>query len=326
MNRIRYPLPSSKRISRESQKRDAKKSDLQERQVRATERGAIATAALSAALVALTFLQWHTSESTARIERAKAQPHFKVVQTPQNGLSGFIAKDFQIEAIAGVADASESTASEIFLIHFWSKQLNLRGICRASSRTFFAYGDDLMSYSISDEAHKLIGLSSEPSNSDDGYTIQPLSTMFDVSFTDIFEDYKHRYLYLIGGRSTQLGLADFSANGWTNMDLSFQLDNKGLLNIFRVNKGSIPQDCANALRVLSLRKGIAISSYYVFISGDTNLVTKDGNIFVPGDIRISSDNPRPLYLTKDEKGEVVVVSRTRSSRTSYALPSMVPIE
>jgi hypothetical protein len=275
--------------------------------------------------VLLSFLQWNTSESTARIERAKAQPHFRVRQTPYEGLSGFLPSEFKIDAVAGVADASESVASEIFLIHYFSKQLRLRGMCRASSTTFYGYADDTMSYSIADGTQKLVDLSKMSQRRDDSFTIQPMQTMIDTSFTDIFGQPQHRYLFLMGGRSSQIPLEEFSAEGWTNMALNYQLLDSGKLTIFRVNDGPIPQECADALRVLSMVKGIQIASYFAIPATESNLIWKDGAVFRPGDPAITTTNPVPRYLPEYGKGPPIPQPREGTS-PSYALPSMVPIK
>jgi hypothetical protein len=248
-----------------------------------------------------------------------------VRQTPYRGLSGFLPAEFRIDAVAGVADASESIASEIFLIHYSSKQLGVRGMCRASSTTFYGYADDMMSYSISDGTEKLVSLSSKSQRQDNRFTILPLQTMIDASFTDIFGEPQHRYLFLIGGRSSQVPLKEFSAWGWTNMALNYQLLDSGELIIFRVNDGPVPQECADALRVLSTVEGIRIVSHFVIPSTESNLVWRDGAFFSPGDRSISTTNPRPLYLPELGKGPAIPRPRQGTS-PSYALPSMLPIK
>ena len=278
---------------------------------------------LSAALVLLSFLQWNTSESTARIERAKAQPHFRVRQTPYEGLSGFLPAEFKIDAVAGVADASESISSEIFLIHYSSKQLGLQGMCRASSTTVYGYADDMMSYSIAEGTQKLVDLSKASQPKNDHFTIQPMQTMIDTSFTDIFGEPQHRYLLLMGGRSSQVSLREFSSWGWTNVALNYQLRDSGELVIFRVNDGPISQECADALRVLSMVKGIQIASSFVIPASESNLIWKDGAVFRPGDPAITTTNPIPRYLPEHGKGPAIPQPREDTS-PSYALPSMVP--
>lgn len=322
MGKGKYPTPRMGWSRQPWRKKKPWNENLELRQVRAAERNTYATAALSAALVLLSFLQWHTSESTARIQRAEAQPHFRINQSSRGGLNGFLPESFSVKAISGVADESESISSEIFLIRYWSEQLHINGMCRASSRTFYGYTGDMTSYAISEEAEKLLELSTKDEPSSDGYTIQPMWTMVDVSFTDIFGQPQHRFLWLIGGHSSQIPLSQFAGEGWTNMDLYFHLDKSGILKIFRVNDGPIPQECANALRLLSLRKGIQIASSYIWTPGSAALVTKDKAVFSPGDSRITTTNPHPLYMS-DESGKATSGAVQRAGTTpSYALPSM----
>jgi hypothetical protein len=327
----RWPKPTSAYVPRPSRQQRTRSSaaeqegaELRRRQVRATQLSALATVLLSAALVLLSYLQWNTSESTARIERAKAQPHFRVRQTPYEGLSGFLPAEFAIDAVAGVADASESSASEIFLIHYSSKQLGLHGMCRASSTTFYGDADDMMSYAISDGTQKLIQLSSASQGEDERFTIQPMQTMIDTSFTDIFGEPQRRYLLLMGGRSSQVPLREFSSWGWTNMALNYQLES-GELIIFRVNDGPIPQECADALRVLSMVKGIRIVSHFVIPATESNLIWHESAYFRPGDPAITTTNPVPRYLPEYGKGPAIPQPRAGTA-PSYALSSMVPVK
>ena len=295
--------------------------DLLLRQVRASEKSLWITAALTAALVALTFCQWKANESIAQLEEARSRPVFSVTQSRYKELEGFLPNSFRVTAVAGVQTITESIASEIFLIRFYPNDAGDVGLCRASSKHFFIYDNDTLSYSLSNEAIGLIVAGKKYSDpSKYGFSIQPISTAIRIHFVDIFGFGREQNLLLQGGTAVQLDPINFKADTWTDLDLSLDFSNDEDLLLFRINDGTISQNCAEALRTLTNITHIKVAYNYVMYSGDQNIRYRDTDIFEPADDRITTLNPQPRYLEFDESKPVYRIVTRPGRRPSLALP------
>ena len=257
-----------------------------------------ATAGLSAALVLLAFCSWQTSESTALIERAKAQPHFRIDQKAYEVSNGFLPQSFKVTPVAGVADATSAVAAEVFLIHYSSKSLNLSGICRASSTTMFGWVDDSMSFSVSDPGDRLLNLARSwgEHDRDASFSIQPLWTIVRVSFFDMFGREQVQALLVNQGQSSRLSPGWYPNYAWTRLKLNMQTNKSGEVVLYRMDDGKLDQGCVNALRVLSQIGGMRVGRGYLVAPDKSFVVAKDGAWFEPGDPAITTSDPLPIYL------------------------------
>jgi hypothetical protein len=209
--------------------------DLLRRQTRASYIGMVTTAAITAALVWVSFLQWRTAESTAAIERAKARPHFRIRQENQEDELGFLPRRFIVQPDAGVSDATEATAASIMLIHYTSNDLHLAGTCRAYFENFYGWTNDAMSFEINDAANRLMVLSRTPDKVSESFIrIQPLWVLVGISYMDIFSAAGEQKLLLFAGQPMRLGRTDFESNARAGMRLVLLLDNQGKVVLYRV--------------------------------------------------------------------------------------------
>jgi hypothetical protein len=225
--------------------------DLLRLQVRVSFANVLATIALSAALLTLTFCQWRTAESTAVIERAKAQPHFRITQENQHDELGFLPRRFQVQADAGVSDATAASATSFLEIYFVSRVLGIAGRCRASFVNFYGWTNDAMSFELNDAADRLMNFSRTPDRFGEAYIrMRPLWVVVGVSFNDIFGTPQRQDLLLLAGTPRPINRANFQFNSRAGVSLHLQVDGSGNIVVFRVDEEPISRDCADALRVM----------------------------------------------------------------------------
>jgi hypothetical protein len=233
---------------------------LLQRQVWVSFANAMATIALSVALLTLTYGQWRTAESTAAIERAKARPHFRIVQENQHDELGFLPRRFNVEADGGTSDALHASARSVMSIMFTSRDLNLSGQCLASFVNFYGWTNDALSFEMNGAAVRLMNFSRTPDTISENYIrLAPAWVLIDVDYLDIFGEPGQQQLLLAGGRPTPQSLTRGMLTSQAEIELHLATDPQGQVVLHRVDEGPLSEGCANALRVMSRIQWLRLS-------------------------------------------------------------------
>jgi len=212
----------------------------------------LSTLLLSTALLTLTYCQWRTAESTAAIERAKAQPHFRIAQENQPDELGFLPRRFRVEADAGVSDAVHASATSIMEIIYQSRKLSLSGRCLASFPNFYGWTNDAMSFELNDAADRLMNFSRRPDQISESYIrMRPVWVRVSVDYLDIFGEAGRRDILLAQGLPAQLTPANLRRASQPEIELHLGIDPQGNVVLHRIDAGPMSDDCANALRVIA---------------------------------------------------------------------------
>jgi hypothetical protein len=226
--------------------------ELLRRQTLASYANVVSVFIVSVVLLLLTYWQWRTAESTARIERAKAQPHFRVQQQNERDELGILTRKFTLQADSGVADATNVEATSIMVISYASYDLRLWGSCRASFVDFYETSIDPFSFEVGKPADRFMLLSRQPDRVSPSFIrLRPSGVSVRVSFTDIFGDEASQEIVLANGHSRTLKADNRKIRDNADLALSLQLRGDGSVAASRIGTGSISQDCANALKVMA---------------------------------------------------------------------------
>lgn len=247
----RFQRRASGSMATEKELRQAE-VDLLRQQVKLGYANVFAAIVLSIALVTITTLQLLSAESTARIERAKAQPHFRIKQENQHDELGFMPRRFSVEADAGVSDATEARAVSVMRIQFYSLDLGLRGECRAAFPNFYGWTNDAISFELNDAAERLLNFSRTPDLVSESYIrLRPLWVTLEVSFIDLFGSPGQQDLLVSAGTTRRLTAGELESRSRANLALHLQTDERGMVVVHQLP--GIPESaaCRDAVRVMS---------------------------------------------------------------------------
>jgi hypothetical protein len=240
-------------------RRDAAEHELRRTEVELLRRqvslgywNVVGAVTLSFALVTITLLQWRTAESTASIERAKAQPHFRVRQENQHDELGFMPRRFSIEADTGISDATEARSVSVMKVNAVSQELGVRWNCEASFPNFYGWTNDALSFELNAPAARFLDFSRKPDQKNEAYLrLQPVRVLLTVSFTDIFGVPRQQDLMLSGGTPRRLNAGDMEEKSRTGASFSILTNAKGSLVVYVLPGTPLSHDCRAALGVMS---------------------------------------------------------------------------
>lgn len=290
--------PRSNDLSHVKEEADDRKAQLAliRQQTEIAKFGLWATFLLSVALFVVAAGQWLTSESVASIERAKAQPRFRTVQETEPRLAGFLPRTFNVQPVSGVFEAAEATASTYFLIFYPSMGKGAKpGICRASFPNYFAWTTGSLAFGQTEAAARFMEIASNGPV----VSVQPIHTIVDVNFIDLFGRPRNYPLLIFGGQSTSVR-SSIEGQRWSNMELNLQISEDGTVYIFRTNIGPIPQECVDALRAMDATSGLKVARHYSINKGRSYFVVREDRLFADQDKPITSTFPMPHILPESK--------------------------
>lgn len=298
-NQILTRLTRRARRQRKESEQDLRKTEIRllRRQTWASWATVVSTLLLSSTLATLTYCQWRTAESTAAIERAKARPHFRITQVDQQNSSGFLPRRFTVQADAGVSDSVEATANSIMFIHFSSRELRVRGTCRARFSNMYGWSNDALSFELTEPALAFLRLSQQwrrPVES--AISVQPMWVIVGVTYIDIFEATGQQHLQIMAGRTVPLNREGVAGTSHAGIDLNVQTDHQGRLVIYRMNTEPTSPDCVNALRVMDRIPSLRVARNYAVFSDMSSIVYNEFTVYEGRENPITPIYPAPTIF------------------------------